>query len=156
MRTLSLVVVMILGAALMAAAQTTALAPSLQILAPLAFRGWGVSLIAVSYFAHAMTSVVYNVAQVSFRQTICPYRLQGRMNATMQVGADVLGLGRGNFLFHARQHDTNRRPMRLDLKIFSSSRLGGSHCQRLQQVHCANAAQAAGSVWLRAHCTGDC
>ena len=43
-----------------------------------------VGLVAFMGFAGGLSSVVYNVAQVSFRQAITPARLQGRMNATMR------------------------------------------------------------------------
>jgi MFS family permease len=53
-------------------------------LAPAAFRGWGVLLVAAASFSLGLGSVVYNVAQVSFRQSICPPALQGRMNASVR------------------------------------------------------------------------
>ncbi|MDT7549044.1 MAG: hypothetical protein QOE84_1438 [Actinomycetota bacterium] len=56
----------------------------LLFLAPAAFRGWGVLLVAASSFSMGLGSVVYNVAQVSFRQSICPPALQGRMNASVR------------------------------------------------------------------------
>lgn len=40
---------------------------------------------AVGLFAFGYGAVVYNVAQVSFRQAICPDRLLGRMNASLRV-----------------------------------------------------------------------
>lgn len=43
-----------------------------------------VGLVALMGFLGGLASVVYNVAQVSFRQAITPARLQGRMNATMR------------------------------------------------------------------------
>ena len=43
-----------------------------------------VGLVALLGFFGGLGSVVYNVAQVSFRQAITPTRLQGRMNATMR------------------------------------------------------------------------
>jgi MFS family permease len=49
-----------------------------------AFRGWGVALVGVSAAAMGFGSVVYNVAQVSYRQAICPPRLLGRMNAAVR------------------------------------------------------------------------
>ena len=49
---------------------------------PSAFPGWGVLLISVSGFAIGATSVVYNVAQVSYRQAVTPPHLLGRMNAS--------------------------------------------------------------------------
>ncbi len=67
----------------------------LTFLAPLAFPGIGVLLVAVAAAAGALGAVVYNVAQVSYRQAICPPHLLGRMNAgvrfivwgTMPLGA---------------------------------------------------------------------
>jgi MFS family permease len=54
------------------------------LLIPLAGRGWGVALVGGGMFAGSMSSVVYNVAQVSYRQAICPPRLLGRMNASVR------------------------------------------------------------------------
>ncbi|HEX9339469.1 MAG TPA: MFS transporter, partial [Pseudonocardiaceae bacterium] len=51
---------------------------------PLAGRGWLLSLFAIGWFANAFGGVVYNIAQVSFRQAICPDRLLGRMNASVR------------------------------------------------------------------------
>jgi len=53
-------------------------------LAPAAFPGWGVLLISVSGLAGGFGAVVYNVAQVTYRQTITPPRLLGRMNASVR------------------------------------------------------------------------
>ena len=53
-------------------------------LGPLAFRGWGVLLLSAAAFAGGLGSVVYNVAQVSYRQSICPPALLGRMNASVR------------------------------------------------------------------------
>ena len=38
----------------------------------------------VGFAAFAFSGVVYNVAQVSYRQAICPPRLLGRMNAAVR------------------------------------------------------------------------
>ena len=54
------------------------------ILAVVAFSGWGLALVAVSIFAVSVGSVVYNTAQVSYRQSICPPALLGRMNASVR------------------------------------------------------------------------
>ncbi|WP_371494278.1 MFS transporter [Kitasatospora sp. NBC_00374] len=54
------------------------------LLWPLAGRGAGVLLFAVGSAVVLFGAVVYNVAQVSFRQAICPPALLGRMNATMR------------------------------------------------------------------------
>jgi predicted MFS family arabinose efflux permease len=55
-----------------------------SVLVPLAGRGWLLSLFAIGWFANAFGAVVYNIAQVSFRQAICPDRLLGRMNASVR------------------------------------------------------------------------
>ena len=57
-------------------------APS--ILVPLAWRGWGVLLFPAGYAVMLFSAVVYNVAQVSYRQMVCPPRLLGRMNAAVR------------------------------------------------------------------------
>ena len=43
-----------------------------------------VAFVALFGFVGGLSSVVYNVAQVSLRQAITPSRMQGRMNATMR------------------------------------------------------------------------
>ena len=52
--------------------------------APFVHRDWTLVLLAVAQAALWMGSVVYNIAQVSFRQGLCPPELLGRMNATMR------------------------------------------------------------------------
>lgn len=54
------------------------------LLIPLAEAGWRVGLIFVAEVMIGYGVVVYNVAQVSFRQAICPDRLLGRMNASVR------------------------------------------------------------------------
>nr|BEK69963.1 MFS transporter [Kitasatospora purpeofusca] len=54
------------------------------LLWPLADGGAGAVLFAIGGVAVLFGAVVYNVAQVSFRQSLCPPRLLGRMNATMR------------------------------------------------------------------------
>jgi MFS family permease len=54
------------------------------LLLPLAGHGWLLSLFALGEGMSAFGAVVYNIAQVSFRQSICPARLQGRMNASIR------------------------------------------------------------------------
>jgi MFS family permease len=54
------------------------------LLVPLAEPGWRVSLIFISGLFVGYGVVVYNVAQVSFRQAITPDRLLGRMNASVR------------------------------------------------------------------------
>ena len=68
-------------------------------LIPLATPGWGALLFAAGEGFFMMMAVVYNVAQVSYRQAITPHDLLGRMNAsvrfivwgTMPLGAAVGG-----------------------------------------------------------------
>jgi MFS family permease len=70
-----------------------------QILAPLAEPGWRIVLFPMGYAASFFSAVVYNVAQVSYRQTVCPPRLMGRVNAanrwiswgTLPVGGVIGG-----------------------------------------------------------------
>ncbi|MCL2544086.1 MAG: MFS transporter [Nocardioidaceae bacterium] len=63
---------------------------SMAIAAPLAFvvpfvhRDWSLVLLALTQLVWWGTVVVYNIAQVSFRQGLCPPDLLGRMNATMR------------------------------------------------------------------------
>jgi MFS family permease len=69
-------------------------------LIPLATPGWGALLYAAGFFAYLVMAVVYNVAQVSYRQAITPAALLGRMNAsvrfivwgTMPLGAAIGGV----------------------------------------------------------------
>ncbi|KAA2254859.1 MFS transporter [Solihabitans fulvus] len=56
----------------------------LGLLIPLAGRGWLVVLAVLGSASAGYGAVVYNVAQVSFRQAICPDRLLGRMNASIR------------------------------------------------------------------------
>ncbi|WP_018686227.1 MFS transporter [Actinokineospora enzanensis] len=55
-----------------------------SLVAPLARPGWSVSLLVVGFLAVSSASVIYNVAQVSFRQALCPDHLLGRMNASVR------------------------------------------------------------------------
>ena len=55
-----------------------------QLLIPLAEPGWRVAAFAVGMAFFSFGAVVYNVAQVSYRQAICPPRLLGRMNAAVR------------------------------------------------------------------------
>ena len=55
-----------------------------QLLIPLAAPGWRVAAFAVGMAFFSFSAVVYNVAQVSYRQAICPPRLLGRMNAAIR------------------------------------------------------------------------
>ncbi len=54
------------------------------LLIPLAQAGWAVSLAVAGFLVSNFGGVVYNVAQVSFRQAICPDHLLGRMNASIR------------------------------------------------------------------------
>jgi MFS family permease len=58
--------------------------PLPSLLIPLAEPGWRVALFPIGYASAAFAGVVYNVAQVSYRQAICPPRLLGRMNAAVR------------------------------------------------------------------------
>jgi MFS family permease len=70
-----------------------------QFLAALAEPGWRVALFPIGYATMWFAAVVYNVAQLSYRQAITPARLMGRMNAavrwivwgTMPLGAVIGG-----------------------------------------------------------------
>jgi MFS family permease len=55
-----------------------------QFLAPLAEPGWRVALFPLGLAVSWFSAVIYNVAQVSYRQAICPPRLLGRMNAAVR------------------------------------------------------------------------
>ena len=54
------------------------------ILAPFAWPGWGVALVPVGFGFTFFGAVVYNVAQLSYRQSVTPARLMGRMNAAVR------------------------------------------------------------------------
>ncbi|MDQ1541422.1 MAG: hypothetical protein QOH29_2148 [Actinomycetota bacterium] len=54
------------------------------LLLPLTHHDWRLGLTALGLFLGSFGTVVYNVAQVSFRQGITPRPLLGRMNATMR------------------------------------------------------------------------
>ena len=51
---------------------------------PLAQPGWRLALIPVGLFGLTFSVVLYNVAQLSFRQAICPAELLGRLNAAIR------------------------------------------------------------------------
>lgn len=75
------------------------------LLWPLSGPGATAALFAIGSGVVSFGAVVYNVAQVSFRQTLCPSRLLGRMNATLRflvwgtlpLGAVVGGAVAGAF-----------------------------------------------------------
>ena len=54
------------------------------MLIPFAQPGWGVLLFVAGWFGFSFTGVVYNVAQLSYRQAVCPPQLLGRMNAAVR------------------------------------------------------------------------
>lgn len=51
---------------------------------PLARPGWGVLLVSVGQFVGSISAMTYNVAQVSYRQSVTPPQLLGRMNASVR------------------------------------------------------------------------
>ena len=55
-----------------------------QLLSALAEPGWRVRAVPVGCAVFFFSAVVYNVAQVSYRQAICPPQLLGRMNAAVR------------------------------------------------------------------------
>jgi MFS family permease len=63
---------------------SAAVAGLFALLVPLAQNDWRLWLAAAGEFGLAFGAAVYDVAQVSFRQALCPGRLLGRMNATMR------------------------------------------------------------------------
>lgn len=71
------------------------------VLVPIAGPGWRVALFAVGTLVTSAGVVVYNVAQVSLRQALCPDRLLGRMNASIRFltwGAMPVGAVAGGAL----------------------------------------------------------
>jgi MFS family permease len=54
------------------------------LLIPLAQPGPGVLLYVAGWAVYAFSVVLYNVAQLSYRQAICPPELLGRMNAAVR------------------------------------------------------------------------
>lgn len=76
-----------------------------ELLVPLAGADWRIALAVLGLVVTGFGSVLYNVAQVSYRQAICPDRLLGRMNAsirfvvwgTLPLGG-LLGGGLGEWL----------------------------------------------------------
>src|SRR5690606_29020883 len=55
-----------------------------QLLVPLSEPDWRIALAAVAFVIVSYGIIVYNVAQVSYRQTLCPDHLLGRMNASVR------------------------------------------------------------------------
>ncbi|UJW36277.1 MFS transporter [Saccharothrix sp. AJ9571] len=65
-----------------------------HLLVPLAAPGWRIAFVVAGLALFGYGVIVYNVAQVSYRQAICPDRLLGRMNASVRfVVWGVLPLG---------------------------------------------------------------
>jgi Na+/melibiose symporter-like transporter len=54
------------------------------LLIPLARPGWGISLFIVGSAGLQFSVVTYSVAQISYRQAVCPPMLLGRMNAAIR------------------------------------------------------------------------
>ncbi len=66
----------------------------LSALMPLSRPGWSVWLYAVGLSALSASGVVYNTAQLSYRQSICPPGLLGRLNASVRwIAWGALPLG---------------------------------------------------------------
>ena len=58
--------------------------PTMLIYAVAPVGNAAVPLLVVAQLVFGVTVVVYNIVQVSYRQAICPPRLQGRMNSVMR------------------------------------------------------------------------
>jgi MFS family permease len=63
---------------------TALLVGPVALVLPLTTAGAGLAWFALGMAAVAYGGVVYNVAQVSFRQSVCPDHLLGRMNASIR------------------------------------------------------------------------
>lgn len=55
-----------------------------EVIAPLAWRGWGALLFSLGWGIMFFSGTVYNVAQGSYRQSVTPPELMGRMNAAVR------------------------------------------------------------------------
>lgn len=51
---------------------------------PLARPGWGLLLVSLGQFVGSISAITYNVAQVSYRQSVTPPHRLGRMNASVR------------------------------------------------------------------------
>jgi MFS family permease len=74
------------------------------LLMPLVGHGWQIVLYPLGYTSYMFGLAFMNVAQVSYRQSICPPGLRGRMNATMRFlmwGMMPLGGLLGGFMAQA-------------------------------------------------------
>ncbi|HEV2639901.1 MAG TPA: MFS transporter [Actinocrinis sp.] len=56
----------------------------LVLVMPLVGRGWQLMLYPLGYTAYMVGNCFQNVAQVTYRQAVCPPELRGRMNSTMR------------------------------------------------------------------------
>ncbi len=56
----------------------------IPIVMPLTAPGWRLALFPIAFAGLSFTVVVYNIAQLSYRQMICQPHLLGRMNAAMR------------------------------------------------------------------------
>ena len=73
----------------------------LGVLVPLGAADWRIVFVLVGEAAVAYGATVYNIAQVSYRQSLCPDHLLGRMNASIRFvvwGAMPLGALAGGVL----------------------------------------------------------
>lgn len=71
------------------------------LLMPLAQPGWGVLFYLIGLFFFLAMAIVYNVAQISYRQAITPPEMLGRMTATARFitwGAAPVGAALGGVL----------------------------------------------------------
>jgi MFS family permease len=57
---------------------------SFQLALPLAEPGWRLALFSIGVASLAFAAVLYNIAQLSYRQSVCPPELLGRMNAAIR------------------------------------------------------------------------
>lgn len=76
----------------------------LLLLMPLVGQGWLVVLYPIGYAAYIGGSAIQNVAQITYRQAICPPELHGRMNSAMRFlmwGMMPVGGLFGGFLVQA-------------------------------------------------------
>ena len=80
---------------------TIAVCSAAWFLVPLAPRAFPLPFLVASGVLGSLGSVMYNITQVSLRQSIAPHRIQGRMNATMRFivwGTIPLGAFSGGLL----------------------------------------------------------
>jgi MFS family permease len=57
---------------------------AIGLLIPLTEPGWRLALFPVGFAGFVFAGVIYNIAQLSYRQTICPPELYGRLNAAIR------------------------------------------------------------------------